>query len=96
MSSSGGYSQHVRQTVVSEFEKTWRYLGSPTRAATVIAHANGVSKTTAVDWLREAGKWPTTRVSAALKLQEEVVALRKENQQLKAQLEQLGQTVDVD
>ncbi|MGP6175490.1 hypothetical protein [Corynebacterium sp. A21] len=58
---------------MKEFEDTWLDYTSPTAAAVDVARRFDVGKTTLVDWLRAADRWPTQRAAS---LQREVMRLR--------------------
>lgn len=80
------HSEVTRRRVMEEFEQTWRTYSSPTRAAHEIGRKHGVSKTTVFDWMRDEGKWPTTRASRVLELEAQLMALKEENRILRQRL----------
>lgn len=65
----------VKEDAMDEFEGTWVDYTSPTAAAIAVAKKWGVGKTTLVDWLRDADRWPTQRTAA---YQREILRLRKQ------------------
>lgn len=64
----------IKEQAMDEFEDTWLDYTSPTAAAVDVARRWGVGKTTLVDWLRSAERWPTQRAAS---LQREVIRLRE-------------------
>lgn len=64
----------IKEQAMDEFEDTWLNYTSPTAAAVDVARRWGVGKTTLVDWLRSAERWPTQRAAS---LQREVIRLRE-------------------
>lgn len=63
----------VKEQAMQEFENSWLNYTSPTAAAVDVARRWEVGKTTLVDWLRSADRWPTQRTAS---LQREVMRLR--------------------
>lgn len=65
--------ESVKEQAMQEFEDTWLDYTSPTAAAVDVARRFDVGKTTLVDWLRAADRWPTQRVTS---LEREIMRLR--------------------
>lgn len=63
----------VKEQAMQEFDDTWLDFTSPTAAAVHVARRFDVGKTTLVDWLRAADRWPTQRVAS---LEREIMRLR--------------------
>lgn len=71
--------ESVKEQAMQEFDDTWLDYTSPTAAAVDVARRWGVGKTTLVDWLRSAERWPTQRAAS---LQREVMRLRERVREL--------------
>lgn len=78
MSRGWVYPANVKEKVVRQFEQTWKTYASPSAAAAAIGKEHGVSKTTVYTWVADAGRWPVTRASRVLELEEENARLREE------------------
>nr|WP_120492059.1 transposase [Corynebacterium lactis] len=78
MSRGWVYPADVKAKVIAQFDRTWKTFASPSAAAAAIGKEYGVSKTTVYTWVADAGRWPVTRASRVLELEEENARLREE------------------
>ncbi len=76
------FSEEFREKVIKEFVTTWKSYSHPTKAATAIASASGIGRSTLEGWLRREGVWPAPRAGRMLELEQGIRRLRERIKEL--------------